>query len=80
MEEKKCLDQGTVLLHGGEDKAEEKYSILGSCKDSSGNRTFSMVTRSRHPLSRRVPSLVSPVVAGTFPFARKFVITSSLEL
>ena len=38
-----------------------------------------MVTR-RHPLSRRFPSsLVSPVVAGTFPFARKIARTSSLK-
>ena len=39
-----------------------------------------MVTRSRHLLSRRfLPFLVSPVIAGTFPFARKLARTSSLE-
>ena len=40
-----------------------------------------MVTRSRHPLSRVAPSsLVSPVVAGTLPFSRKFLRTSSLKI
>ena len=39
-----------------------------------------MVTRSRHLLSRRVlPSLVSPVIAGTFSFAWKLTRISSLE-
>ena len=43
-------------------------------------RTYSMVTGSRHPLSRRFPSsLVFPVVTGTFPFARKIERTSSLN-
>ena len=38
-----------------------------------------MVTR-RHPLSRRFPSsLVSPVVAGTFPLARRIARTFSLK-
>ena len=39
---------------------------------SRNNRTYSMVTRSGDPLSRRFSySLVSPVVAGTFPFLGK---------
>ena len=39
-----------------------------------------MVTRSMFPLLRRFPSsLVSPVGAGTSPFARKIARTSSLK-
>ena len=39
-----------------------------------------MVTRSMHPLSRRfLSSVISPVIARTFPFARKLTRTSSLE-
>ena len=53
------------------------YFILCSWRESRGNRTYSMLTRSRHPLCRRVhSSLISPVVAGTFPFAR----TSRVEI
>ena len=79
MGENKCLDQETVLLHGGEDEAAgEMLHSACSCRVSRGNRTYSIVTRSRLPLSRRVPSsLVSPVavVTGTFLFARKFART-----
>ena len=76
--ENKCLDQGTVLLHGGEDEAGCPVCALNGLRS---NRTCSMVTRSRHPLSRVVPSsLVSSIVTGTFPFYRKFARTSSLEI
>ena len=71
MEENKCLDQGTFLLHGGENEAGENIPFC-SCRVSRTNRTYSMVTRSRHPPSIRIPSsLVSPVDAGTFPFDNK---------
>ena len=80
--ENKCLDQGAVLLHGGEDEAGENIILFcAPCKVSRSNRTYSMVPRTGHLLSRRFPSsLVSPVVTGTFPFARKFASTSSLEI
>ena len=80
--ENKCFDQGTVLLQGGEGGAREIIAFYAPA-GSPGDRTYSMVTR-RHPLSTRFPyfpsSLVSPVVARTFPFARKIARTSSLEI
>ena len=57
------------------------YSFLCSCRVYRSYITYSMVTRSRHPLSTRfLSSLVSPVVARTLPFARKIARTSSLEM
>ena len=63
-------------------KLKGKSSILCSCMVFNGNRTHFLVTRRRHPLSWRIPpSLVTPaVVAGTFPFTRKFARTSSLVI
>ena len=80
MGENKCLVHGTVLLHGGEDEAAGKIFLLCSCRVSRNNRTYSMITRSRHPLSRRFSfSQVSLVVMGTFPFAKKITRTYSLK-
>ena len=69
MVENKCLDQGTVKLHGGEDEAGENILFWAPG-----------ATEPTPTVTRRCPSsLVSPVVAGTFPFDRKITRTSSLE-
>ena len=61
-------------------RSSRNYSFLYSCRVSRSCRTYFVVTRSRHPLSMRfLPFLVSPVIAGTFPFARKLARIFSLE-
>ena len=73
--ENTCLDQGTVLLHGDEDKAVENIIPLCAPVESpEATEPTKWLPEVSNPLSRRFPfSLVSPVVAGNFPFARKFV-------
>ena len=67
--ENKCLNQGTVLHHGGEDEAGENIPFCATVEAPGATEHTPMVARSRHPLSRRFPScLVSPVIAGKFPF------------
>ena len=70
-----------VLLHGGEDGgAWGNIFFLCYCRVSRSYRTYSMVTRGRHLLSRRfLSSQVSSVIARTFPFARKLAMTSHLK-
>ena len=78
--ENKCYDQGTVLLLKGEDEARENIPLCAPVGSPGATEHYSMVTRNRHPFSRRFPfSLVSPVIAVTFPFAWKTARTSSLK-
>ena len=58
--ENKCLDQGTVLLHGREDEA--GYPV---CAPKGTLGATEPATMSRHPLSKVVSSsLVSPIPVG----------------
>ena len=70
--ENKCFYQGTALLHEGEDGAAREITPFCAlvARVSRSYRTYSLVTRSRHPPSRRfLSSLVSFVIPRTFPFA-----------
>ena len=78
--ENKCFDQGTPLLHEGEDGGAWDITPLCALVGSPGSTELTPWSPGVGTLSRRFLSfLVFSVIARTFPFAGKLVRTSSLE-